>query len=287
MSNTQLTEKFIQASGFRTRYLEGGSPAAMPVVLLHDGGYGGGAESSWAGVAPGLVSAGYRVIIPDMLGFGGTDKVYFFDRSPVAFRIKHIADFCADLGLSGTHFVGNSFGGTLIMRALALQELPWSFASACSIAGTGGPWRIPAAMAKISEFDGSEESMGRLVTFMCEPTAPGFDFEGYVKQRYARALAPGQYAALAAARLLPPWEEAKKPAPADAYPGSLENCRVPLLIVEATEDATCQSGWPAHIQQVLPTVSVEKISGRHCPNVDRPAVVCDLLARWFRRVESK
>ncbi|MGK6310729.1 alpha/beta fold hydrolase [Variovorax sp. DT-64] len=286
MSNTQLIEKYIVAGGFKTRYLEAGTADGVPVVLLHDGGFGACAETSWGGVAPLLVQAGYRVLIPDLLGFGGTDKAYFFDRSPVAFRMKHVSDFCAAISLHRAHFVGTSFGGTLLMRALAMRPYQWPMASACSIAGTGGPWRVPEAMAKLAEFDGSVEAITRLVAMIADPAHEGFDHEAYVKERHARSLVPGHYAALSAARLQASWEQSGPSAQADAYPNSLAGCTVPLLVVEPADDPSCQPGWPSHIQKVLPDAKVEKISGRHSPNIDRPQLVADLLLRWFEQVRE-
>lgn len=286
MSNTQLNEKYVLAGGFKTRYLEGGSADSVPVVLLHDGGFGACAEITWGGVAPLLVKAGYRVVIPDMLGFGGTEKAYFFDRSPVAFRMKHVGDFCAALSIRNAHFVGTSFGGTLLMRALAIKPHPWPIASGCSIAGTGGPWRVPEAMARLAEFDGSVEAISRLVSMIADPDHEGFDCGSYVKERHARSLVPGHYAALSAARLQAPWEQAGPSAQADAYPASLEGCSVPLLLVEALDDPTCQPGWPANIQKVLPSAKAQRIAGRHSPNVDRPKLVADLLLRWLEEVRG-
>lgn len=284
MRHPPLTEKFVLAGGFRTRYLEGGI-GTTSVLLLHDGGFGGAAETTWGHVAPALVEAGYHVLVPDMLGFGATDKAYFFDRSPVAFRIKHIADFCAAISVSRAHFVGNSLGGTLIMRALAIDPLPWPFSSASSISGTGGPWRVPEAMASLAEFAGSLESMAKLVAMLADPGQNGFDHDSYVRQRLAQSLVPGHYAALAAARLQTPWEEGRQSAPADVYPQSIAGCKVPLLLVEATEDPTCQPDWSAKIQQVVPAAVVEKISGRHSPNVDRPNEISGMLVRWFEQVQ--
>ena len=286
MSTTQLNDKYIVAGGFKTRYVEAGPADGVTVVLLHDGGFGACAETSWGGVAPLLAQAGYRVLIPDMLGFGGTEKAYFFDRSPVAFRMKHVSDFCAALSLQSAHFIGTSFGGTLLMRALTVRPHSWPIASACSIAGTGGPWRVPEAMAKLAEFDGTVEAIARLITMIADPGYEGFDHDTYVKERHERSLVPGHYAALSAARLQAPWEQSGLSAQADAYPSSLEGCTVPLLVVEPADDPSCQPGWTSHIQKVLPTAKVEKISGRHTPNVDRPQLVADLLLRWLEQVRG-
>ncbi|PNG48887.1 MULTISPECIES: alpha/beta fold hydrolase [unclassified Variovorax] len=287
MNQHQLTEKYITAGGFKTRYLEGGSVDGVPVVLLHDGGWGARAETTWGGVAPILLEAGYRLLVPDLLGFGGTEKAYFFDKSPVAFRMKHVADFCAAVGCSSAHFVGTSFGGTLLMRALAAKPCPWPVASACSIAGTGGPWRVPEAMGKLADFDGSVDSIARLVSMIAEPGYPGFDSETYIKERHASALVPGHYAALSAARLQAPWEQSAQSAQADAYPGSLQGCEIPLMLIEPEQDPTCQPGWPSKIKEVLPEAEVQTISGRHSPNVDRPELVARMLLGWLDRVGSR
>lgn len=286
MNKLPLTEKYIVAGGMKTRYLEGGSANGTTVVLLHDGGYGACAETSWGEVAPRLAEAGYRVLVPDMLGFGGSEKAYFFDRSPIAFRMRHVGDFCSTLRLSNVHFIGTSFGGTLVMRALTVNPRPWPMASACSIAGTGGPWRVPEAMVKLADFDGSVEAIARVVEMIADPAYEGFEFDAYVKDRHARSLAPGHYASLAAARLQAPWEQAGTSAQADAYPGSLKGCDVPLMVVEATEDPTCQRGWPSKIKDVVPSAEIQAISGRHSPNVDRPQVVSDLLLRWLEQVRG-
>ena len=284
MNQYSLSEKYIHAGGFKTRYLEGGTASGLPVVLLHDGGWGASAEATWGSVAPLLVQAGHRVLVPDLLGFGGTDKAYFFDRSPVAFRIQHLADFCAALGLQGAHFVGTSFGGTLLMRALAATPCPWPVASACSIAGTGGPWRVPEAMASLATFDGTVEAMARLVATIADPGYPGFDAQAYVQARHASALVPGHYAALAAPRLQAPWEQDAASPQADAYPGSLQGCEVPLLLIEPEQDPTCQPGWASRIQATVPHAQVLTMPGRHSPNIDRPAAVAGLLLDWLDRV---
>jgi pimeloyl-ACP methyl ester carboxylesterase len=95
----------VQARGIDTFYLEAG--AGPCVVLLH------GLGATNASMLPTLraLSPTYRVIAPDLPGFGDSDK-------PI--RAYHPAFFAAwaaslldELGIDRAHFIGNSMGGRI------------------------------------------------------------------------------------------------------------------------------------------------------------------------------
>ena len=61
----------VTIDGVRLHYWIGGKPDGVPVVLWHgflSTGY------TWREVAPALGGAGFSVLIPDMRGFGDSDK---------------------------------------------------------------------------------------------------------------------------------------------------------------------------------------------------------------------
>jgi pimeloyl-ACP methyl ester carboxylesterase len=61
----------ISVDGVRVHYWIGGNPNAQPVILWHgflSTGY------AWREVAPALANAGLAVLVPDMRGFGDSDK---------------------------------------------------------------------------------------------------------------------------------------------------------------------------------------------------------------------
>ncbi len=58
-------------NGIRLHYLIGGNPHGKPIVLWH--GFLGTA-ASWYKVMPLLAEAGYSVLVPDMRGYGDSDK---------------------------------------------------------------------------------------------------------------------------------------------------------------------------------------------------------------------
>src|SRR4051795_10140273 len=96
-----FTRKTIAVDGLTTGYLEAGS--GEPAVLLHGGEFGASAEIGWERII-GTLSQRYRVLAPDMLGFGESAKVIDFNDGR-GLRIRHIARFCEVLGIDSAHFV--------------------------------------------------------------------------------------------------------------------------------------------------------------------------------------
>ena len=87
-------------------FLEGGSPDAPVLLLLH--GFGGD-KDNWTRFARTLVED-YRVIAPDLPGFGDSARHADWDYSLSAQRDR-LAGFVTALKLSPMHIGGNSMGG--------------------------------------------------------------------------------------------------------------------------------------------------------------------------------
>lgn len=90
----------------RLHHVEAGNPAGDAVVLLH-----GWPETwyAWRGVIPELAGA-YRVIAPDLRGFGNSMKpAAGYDMASFAGDIHALLDH---LGVARAHVVGQDFGAT-------------------------------------------------------------------------------------------------------------------------------------------------------------------------------
>lgn len=104
MDEKMVQENFIEVEGNKIRYLETGHSKST-VVLVH--GLGASAER-WTRAIPYL-SKEYHLIIPDLIGFGYSDK-------PIA---DYTPDFFADFlrkfldakGLDKPNIIGSSLGG--------------------------------------------------------------------------------------------------------------------------------------------------------------------------------
>ena len=96
--------------GFRIHYYTLGPENGRPVVLVH--GLGGRAED-WEKLAPYLRKAGYRVYLPDLPGFGQSEKPANFSYS-VTDQAKVVVGFFDAVGLKQVDLGGWSMGGWIV-----------------------------------------------------------------------------------------------------------------------------------------------------------------------------
>jgi haloalkane dehalogenase len=98
---------YVEIDGLRTHYLDEGDPSAAPILMLHG-------EPTWSylyrHMIPICVAGGNRVIAPDLIGFGKSDKPtgrddYTYQRHVdwmtgfiEALDLREITLFCQDWG---------------------------------------------------------------------------------------------------------------------------------------------------------------------------------------------
>jgi len=114
--NPEMGES-IQSGDFSTNYHDMGS--GEPILFIHGSGPGVTAWANWRLVLPAL-SSRYRVLAPDMVGFGYTDRPESISYNMDTW-IQHLLDFMDALNLLRVHLVGNSFGGALAL-AMAIRH---------------------------------------------------------------------------------------------------------------------------------------------------------------------
>ena len=90
-----IESRNIKVDGYRLHYLAMGPANGPPVLLVH--GLGGRAEDWW-NVAPVLSKAGFRVYMPDLLGFGRSQQPANFSYS-VRDQATVVVDFMSALGI--------------------------------------------------------------------------------------------------------------------------------------------------------------------------------------------
>ena len=116
MITANLTERTVIVNGKPIFFAETGSGQA--VVMLHGGGPGASGVSNYSRNIDALAE-GFRVIVPDMPGYGRSAKGV--NRSdPFGYLADMIRGLLDELDIDTAHLVGNSYGGAAALR-LALD----------------------------------------------------------------------------------------------------------------------------------------------------------------------
>jgi haloalkane dehalogenase len=108
--------QYVQAGEMRMHYIDEGPRAAAPVLLLHG-------EPSWCylyrKMVPILVAAGHRVVAPDLIGFGRSDKPVRREDYTYQRHVDWMAAFVRALDLKNITLFGQDWGGLIGLRILA------------------------------------------------------------------------------------------------------------------------------------------------------------------------
>jgi haloalkane dehalogenase len=129
-------------NGFlRVHYLDEGPPTGPVVLLLHG-------EPSWCylyrTVVPVLVDAGLRVVAPDLVGFGRSDKPAEVADHTYARHVEWMRSALHDaLGLTGATLVCQDWGGLIGLRLVAAAPERYAGVVAANTGLPDGSVRLP------------------------------------------------------------------------------------------------------------------------------------------------
>ncbi len=107
---------YVEVDGLRVHYVDEGPTGAPPVLLLHG-------EPSWGylyrKMIPPLVAAGHRVVAPDLVGFGRSDKPVRRDAYTYQRHVDWMAGVLMQLDLRNVTLVAQDWGGLIGLRLVA------------------------------------------------------------------------------------------------------------------------------------------------------------------------
>ena len=133
LSGYPFQPNYLQINGLRVHYLDEGPRDGDPIFLLHG-------EPTWSylfrTMIPVLTAAGHRVIAPDMIGFGRSDKLAAKDDYSYQFHIDTMVELVRRLNLQKATFFGQDWGGLVGLRVVSAE--PERFARVV-ISNTGLP----------------------------------------------------------------------------------------------------------------------------------------------------
>ncbi|MDX6742407.1 alpha/beta fold hydrolase [Actinocorallia sp. A-T 12471] len=255
----ETASRTVTVDGVRTHFLEAGD--GPPVVLLHGGAWGECAATAWPTAIPAL-SRAHRVIAPDWLGFGGTDKIVdFADRA--GRMLDNLEGLLAALGVEEADVVGLSMGGSHLLRDQTSPS-PRLAVRRMVLVSAGGPPVSGDALAALMDFTGTVDAMrAQIALAFADPSWAADD--SVVMPRLEAALAPGAYEAFASLALRPPGH---RPPPL-GDPFDYSRVTVPTLVTAGDLDRLKPPGFAADVAAAIPGAQLRTFPGcGHCPQLE-------------------
>ena len=109
---------YKQIGRYRVHYLDEGPPDGETLLLLHG-------EPTWSylyrKMIPIFTSAGYRVIAPDLVGFGKSDKPAKKSDYSYLMQVDIMLQLVQELDLRDVTFFGQDWGGLIGLRVVAAE----------------------------------------------------------------------------------------------------------------------------------------------------------------------
>jgi pimeloyl-ACP methyl ester carboxylesterase len=237
-----------------------GDRGAAPVVLVHGHPFN---RSMWGPQAADLTAAGYRVVTPDLRGYGQTSVVPGV--TPLEVFAADLAGLLDHLGLGRVVLGGLSMGGQIVMEfyrqfpgRVAALVLADTFAAADTEAGRAA--RVAMADRLLAEgMDGyAAEVIGKMIAPYNVTGQP--DVAGHVLGMMRGTAPEGAAAAL------------RGRARRRDYRDLLARMSVPTLVVVGSDDEYTPVGDAQYMHERIPDSALVVIEGAaHMPNLERPA----------------
>ena len=201
-----FTPNYVDSLGYRIHYVDEGPRDGQVVLLMHG-------QPSWSylyrHMIPVLANAGFRVIAPDNVGFGKSDKPLKSNDHTYQMHIDVMTNFVKQLALHNVTYFGQDWGGLIGLRVV--ENSPEHF-SRIMLSNTA----LPAAPGikgwlgfplfrlsvwkegNVQALDTNTESFSFTQWVAYARHTENFDFEGLFQKATARTLTDKQLAGYSA-----------------------------------------------------------------------------------------
>lgn len=263
--------KSIKTGDFVTNYHDVGN--GEPVFLIHGSGPGVTAYANWGKVIPRL-SPTRRVIAPDMVGFGYTERpagiVYNMD-----VWIKQAVDLMDALNIDKADLVGNSFGGALAM-AMAIRY-PKRIRKLVLMGSMGINFNISYGLDQVWGYQPSIQNMRKILNLFAFNQELLTD--ELAKIRYNASIEPGFQEAFSSMFPEPRQKYVKMMASDEE---DIKNIKQPTLIIHGREDLVIPVSNSYKIFELIGNAQLH-IFGQcgHWTQIEKTVPFCDLVESFL------
>ena len=259
-SASGLSKHHIQADGLQFAYLEGGEGDVL--VLLH--GFGAN-KDNWTRISRHLTPH-FRVIAPDLIGFGESDLAPDNDYSMRA-QVARVRQFVRALGIEGFHLGGSSMGGYIagVYASLYPDELRSLVLIAPGGVATAEPSEMIRRLAEgqsapllVADMAGYDQMLDFI--FYNRPFIPGPVKRTLAKEAIARR---SHYLAI--------WNQLLGSSDAQTLEDRLRGLAVPTLVVWGAQDRVLHVSGAKILTAAMPNAQAAVLdSVGHLPMIENP-----------------
>ena len=275
MSNPEIA-KSVVASGIRTNVHDLGSGA--PVLMIHGSGPGVSGWANWRLAMPVLAQQA-RVIVPDMVGFGYTDRPtnQRYDMDTWVAQAIGVLDA---LDVEQTDLVGNSFGGALAL-ALTIRH-PKRVRRLVLMGSVGVPFAITPGLDAVWGYTPSLQRMRELLDIFAYDRKLATD--ELAQLRYEASIRPGFQESFAAMFPAPRqrWVDAMASAEAD-----IRSVAQQTLVVHGREDQVIPLATSLTLSSWLPRAQLH-VFGQcgHWTQIEHAARFAQLVGNFLAEASA-
>lgn len=152
---------YVDLGGLRLHYVDEGPAGANPVLLSHG-------EPTWSYLSrkmiPILAAAGHRVIVPDLVGFGKSDKPTNRDYHTYKRQVDCMQALVEELDLQHITVFAQDWGGLVFLRLAAEQSDRFDRIVAANTMLITGDQELSAAFYLWRDYSQTIEDFSAIVT---------------------------------------------------------------------------------------------------------------------------
>lgn len=140
---------YIQLGDIRIHYVDEGESSEEVVLLIHG-------EPTWSylyrKMVPIVSESGYRVIVPDLVGFGKSDKPINQEDYTYEKHVGWISSFVESLDLTNINLFCQDWGGLIGLRIVSEQGYRFNRIIASNTSLPTGDFKVPKAFFNWQKF---------------------------------------------------------------------------------------------------------------------------------------
>jgi 2-hydroxymuconate-semialdehyde hydrolase len=263
----------IKTGSFNTNYHDVGE--GYPVALLHGSGPGVTAWANWGKLFP-LLKGKFRVIAPDLAGFGFTDRQEGAEYN-LNNWVQQTVDLLDALKIEKTNLVGNSFGGALAL-SMAIKY-PERINKLVLMGSMGVSFPITYGLDRVWGYTPSQANMEELLEIFTYDHS--FSTPALIKTRYESSMQPGFQESFSSMFPEPRQKSVEKMASNENY---IRNIPHETLIVHGREDRVIPIETSMKLIKLIDKAQLH-VFGRcgHWTQIEHTEEFADLLLNFFGR----